>query len=159
MAWIKAAFLTGLLSTLVVNLTPDAMAADRGRGDNCRRGDRLQIQDLDMSPDPVVEGQHARAWKVRMNFEGRRECETKIYVREGKNVVGHVRNYRLRPGVNEIEIPAAQAFRFKGRESCLNVQADVEGTRQQIDTARKFCARPRTVWSMREPEDRGGFKR
>jgi hypothetical protein len=94
-----------------------------------------------------------------MNFEGRRECETGIYVREGNNVVGHVRNYRLRPGINEIEIPAAEAFRFKDRESCLNVQADLEGSRQQIDAARKFCGRPRTVWSMREPEDRGGFKR
>lgn len=159
MAWIKAAFLTGLLSTLLMNLTPEAMAADRGRGDNCRRGDRLQIQDLDMSPDPVVAGQHVRAWKVRMNFEGRRECETEIYVREGNNVVGQVRNYRLRPGVNEMEIPATEAFRFKGRESCLNVQADLEGSRQQIDASRKFCAQPRTVWSMREPEDRGGFKR
>ena len=108
-----------------------------------------------MSPDPVTDGQRIQAWKVRINFEGRRECDTEIYIREGNNVVGHARNYRLRPGVNEIEIPAAEAFRFKGREACLNVQADLEGSRQQVDTSRKFCARPRTLWSMREPEDRG----
>jgi hypothetical protein len=119
----KTVFLTGLLSTLVMNSSPAAMAADWGRGDSCRRGDRLQIQDLDMSPDPVTDGQRIQAWKVRINFEGRRECDTEIYIREGNNVVGHARNYRLRPGVNEIEIPAAEAFRFKGRESCINIQA------------------------------------
>ena len=155
MDWIKAVFLTGLLSTLVINFSPEAMAADWGRGDSCRRGDRMQIQDLDMSPDPVTDGQRVQAWKVRINFEGRRECDTEIYIREGNNVVGHARNYRLRPGVNEIEIPAAEAFRLKGREACLNVQADLEGSRQQVDTSRKFCAQQRTLWSMREPEDRG----
>jgi len=136
-------------------ISEDLMAADWGRGDSCRRGDRLQIQDLDMSPDPVTDGQRIQAWKVRINFEGRRECDTEIYIREGNNVVGHARNYRLRPGVNEIEIPAAEAFRFKGHESCINIQADLEGFRQQVDISRKFCARPRTSWSMREPEDRG----
>ena len=158
-SWIKAAFLTALLSTLVINAPSETWAADRGRGDSCRRGDRLQIEDLDMSPDPVVEGQRVRVWKVRLNFAGQRECATQVYVREGNNIVGRIADYRLRPGVNDIEIPAADAFRFKGRESCLNVQADLEGSRQQIDASRRFCSRPRTVWSMREPEDRGGIKR
>jgi hypothetical protein len=159
MDWIKAAFLTSLLSTMLLAPAAESMAAERGRGDSCRRGDRLQIQDLDMAPDPIVEGQRIRAWKVRMNFEGRRECDTEIIVREGKNIVGHMRNHRLRPGVSEIEIPATDAFRFKGREACLNVQVNLEGSRQQVDASRKFCARPRTVWSLREPDDRGGFKR
>jgi len=159
MAWIKAAFLAVLVSTCFLNVAPDAMATDWGRGDRCRRGDRLQIQDLDMSPDPIVEGQRVRVWKVRMSFEGRRECETEIFVREGNSVVGHVPNHRLRPGINEIEIPVGDAFRFKGRESCLNVQVDLEGSRKQIDSSRRFCARPRTVWSMREPDDRNAFKR
>ena len=105
-----------------------------------------------MSPDPVTDGQRVQAWKVRINFEGRRECDTEIYIRESNNVVGHARNYRLRPGVNEIEIPATEAFRFKGRESCINIQADLEGSRQQVDSSRKFCARPKTLWSMASPK-------
>ncbi len=90
MSWIKAAFLTGVLSSLLMNATPQAMAADGERrgGRGCQRGDRINIQDLDMSPDPIIEGQRVRAWKVRVNFEGRRECETDIVVREGNNVVG-----------------------------------------------------------------------
>lgn len=159
MDWIKAAILAGFLSSLMVPVTPEAMAADRGRGDSCRRGERLNIQDLDMSPDPVIEGQRLRAWKVRINFDGRRDCDTDIFIREGNSIVGNARNFRLRPGVNEIEIPAADSFRFRGRELCFNVQVDLEGSRQQIDADRRFCATPKTMWSMREPEDRGNFKR
>src|SRR5258706_3854982 len=159
MDWFKAAILAGFLSSLMIHDTPDAMAADRCRGDSCRRGDRLNMQDLDMSPDPVIEGQRLRAWKVRINFDGRRECDTDVFIREGNNVVGNARNFKLRPGVNEIEIPAADSFRFRGRELCFNVQVDLEGSRQQIDADRRFCATPKTMWSMREPEDRGNFKR
>ena len=157
MSWIKAAFLTGLLSSLLINATPQAMAADGDRrgGRGCQRGDRINIQDLDMSPDPVIEGQRVRAWKVRVNFEGGRECETDVVVREGNNVVGQSRNFKLRPGVNEVEIPAVEGFRHTGREHCFNVQVDLDGSRQQVDAARRFCARQRPMWSMREAGDRG----
>jgi len=158
MSWIKAAFLTGVLGSLLVNATPQTMAADwerRGGGRGCQRGDRINIQDLDMSPDPLIEGQRVRAWKVRINFEGRRECETDILIREGENIVGHARDHNLRPGVSEIEIPAVERFRYTGREHCFNVQVDLDGSRRQIDAARRFCARQRLMWSMREAGDRG----
>ena len=156
MSWIKAAFLTGVLSSLMVNFVPDGMAAEwaRGQGRGCSRGDRLNIQDLDMSPDPLVEGQRVRAWKVRVDFTGGRDCETDIVVREGNKIVGHARNFRLHAGVNEVEIPAVETYRYTGREHCFNVQIDLDGSRQQVDAARRFCARQRTMWSMREPEDR-----
>lgn len=159
MAWIKAALLAGFLSILMMNMVPEATAADRGGGGSCRRGERLNIQDLDMSPDPIIEGQRIRAWKVRINFAGQRDCETDVLIREGNNIVGRARNYNMRPGVNEIEVPAAENFRFRGRELCFNVQVDLDGSRQQIDADRRFCARQRTMWSMREPEDRGNIKR
>jgi hypothetical protein len=78
-----------------------------------------------------------------------------ILVREGNNIVGHARNHKLRPGVNEVEIPAVESFRYTGREHCFNVQVDLDGSRQQVDAARRFCARQRTMWSMREADDRG----
>lgn len=155
MAWIKAALLAGFLSTLMMNMVPEATAADWGRGGSCRRGERLNIQDLDMSPDPIIQGQRVRVWKVRINFAGQRDCETDILIREGNNIVGYARDYKMRPGVNEIEIPVAETFRFLGREHCFNVQVDLDGSRQQIDADRRFCARQRTMWTMREPEDRG----
>lgn len=150
MGWIKAALLAGFLSHLLIGAAPEALAKDR----NCRRGDRVQIQDLDMSPDPVIDGQRIRAWKARVRFDGRRDCNTDIYIREGNNVVGHARDFKLRSGINDIEIPARDNFRFRSREICFNVQVDLDGSRQQIDADRRFCATQRTMWSMREPEDR-----
>ena len=81
-SWIKAALLTGILSNLFVYVAPNGFAADRRNA--CRRGDRLHIQDLDMSPDPVVDGQRVREWKVRVRFDGRRECETDIVCARAK---------------------------------------------------------------------------
>jgi hypothetical protein len=65
----------------------------------------------------------------------------------------------MHSGVNEIEIPARDNFRFRGREHCFNVQVDLDGTRQQIDADRRFCATQRTMWTMREPDDRSRFRR
>ena len=89
-----------------------------------------------------------------INFAGQRDCETDVLIREGNNVVGHARNHTMRPGVNELEVPATENFRFRGRELCLNVQVDLDGSRQQIDADRRFCARQRTMWSMSEREKR-----
>jgi hypothetical protein len=155
MDWIKAALLTGLLSTFMPHYSANLMAAERSQGRyGCQRGDRLNIQDLDMSPDPVIEGQRLRAWRVRIDFSGRRECETDVLIREAGNIVGQARNYRMRPGVNELEIPVIESFRYTGREHCFNVQVDLDGTKQQLDAARRFCARQRNMWTMREPDDR-----
>jgi hypothetical protein len=51
----------------------------------------------------------------------------------------------LRPDINEIEIPVAEAFRFKRRASCLNVQADLEGSRQQIDSQPSILRRAKNL--------------
>src|SRR5215212_9778167 len=145
MDWLKTIILTALFTASVMNLNTAAMAADRG---SCRRGERIQIQDLDMSPDPVLEGQRVRTWKLNLRYDGRGECDAAIYVREGNNVAGTLRKYTIRSGTNEIEIPAAEGFRFRGRETCFNVQVDLDGSKQQIDAERRFCAKQRTVWSM-----------
>ncbi|HEY7163741.1 MAG TPA: hypothetical protein VIB79_04210 [Candidatus Binatia bacterium] len=150
----KAVLLAAFLSSFTVNLPAAATAAEFGHNKNdCRRGDRIRIQDLDMSPDPVVEGRLVRSWRLRLNFEGRRECETDITIREGNNTIGQ-RHFRLRPGVNEVEVVPSQGFRFRGREMCFNVLVDLEGSRHQLDADRRFCASQRTVWSLREPDDR-----
>jgi hypothetical protein len=140
MRWLKTALLAGLLSTAYVSAVSEATAAD-GRG-ACRRSDRLQIQDLDMSPDPMVEGQRIRSWKVRVQFDGNRE------------IVAQARRVNLRPGVNEIDLRPVENYRFRGNEHCFNVQVDLEGSRKEVDAARRFCAHQRPAWSMRERGDR-----
>ena len=153
MDWIKAALLTGLLHVLFMNMAPDVFAAE-GRGNSCRRGDRLRIQDLDMAPDPMVEGQRIRSWKVRIRFDGNRECETEVTIREGDNAVAQVRRINLRPGVNEIDLRPSESYRFRGREHCFHVQVDLEGSKKDVDAAKRFCAQQKSSWTMREADDR-----
>jgi hypothetical protein len=144
----------GLAALIMLALPFDAIAAERGRG--CRAGDRLRIQDLDVSPDPLVEGQRIKAWRVRIRFDGDRECETEIVVREGDEVVGRVRNHVLRPGVNDVVVQPVETYRFKGNEHCFDVVADLEGSRRRIDADRRFCAKQKPAWSMRERSDQRG---
>jgi hypothetical protein len=153
MNWIKAALLTGLFQVLFINVAPDVFAAE-GRWNSCRRGDTLHIQDLDMSPDPMVEGQRIRSWKIRIRLDGNRQCETEIAIREGGDVVVQARRINLRPGVNEIDLTPSDSYRFRGREHCFNVQVDLEGSKKEVDAARRFCAQQKSSWTMREPDDR-----
>ena len=104
MDWVKPALAAGLLNIFLMNMAPELSAAESGRGNACRRGDHLQIQDLDVSPDPIVEGTRIRSWKVRLRFDGNRECETEIAIREGGDVVTQPRRGRSTPGVNEIDL-------------------------------------------------------
>jgi hypothetical protein len=157
MDWLKAILLTGFFSALMVNPSFDAQAADdRGdwRRNGCRRADRVAIEDLDISPDPLIEGQRIRAWKIRIRLEGNRECNTEIEIREGGETVGRTRRATLRPGITEIDLEPAERYRFQSREHCFNVVVDLDGTRREVDAARRFCAQQRAAWSMRERGDR-----
>lgn len=152
MRWCKITLLAGLFGLLLIGFASDASAQGRG---TCRRGERIRIQDLDMSPDPIIEGQRIRSWIVKIRLEGDRPCDTEIEIREGNDLVGRAR-YNLRPGVNEIQMQPAEGYRLRGREHCFNVVVDLEGTRRPADADRQFCARQRPGWSLREPGDRGG---
>jgi hypothetical protein len=152
MTLLKKCLFTGLAGILAMTVASSATARERGRG--CRGGDRLRIIDLDMAPDPIVEGQPIRLWKVRIRLNSNRECDTDIEIREGNDLVGRTRDLALRPGTNEIEIQPMEGYRFRRREHCFNVVADLEGTRRPVDADRRFCAHQRPSWSMREPEDR-----
>jgi len=146
--------LLGLFGLLLLSLISEATGAERGRG-SCRRGDRIKIQDLDMNPDPIIEGQRIRSWKVRIQLNGNRECDTEVEVREGNEVVARER-LSLRPGINELNVRPDERYRFRGREHCFDVVVDLEGTRSRADADRRFCARQKASWSMGEPGDRSG---
>ena len=154
MDWVKPALAAGLLNIFLMNMAPELSAAESGRGNACRRGDHLQIQDLDVSPDPIVEGTRIRSWKVRLRFDGNRECETEIAIREGGDVVTQPRRVMIKPGVNEIDLRPSENYRFLGREHCFNVQIDLERSKRDVDAAKRFCAQQKPAWSMREQSDR-----
>ncbi len=158
MDWFKGILLTGLFSAFLMTPAPNAGAAERDDwlGNACRRGDRISIQDLDVTPDPLIDGQRIRSWKARIKLDGNRECNTEVEVREGGDVVGRVRRATLRPGITEVEIEPTERYRFQGREHCFNVVADLDGTRREVDASRRFCAVQKASWSMRERGDGRG---
>ena len=154
----KTTLTMGLLGVMLLSQTSDGMGAEWDRGERgrrgCRQGDRLKIQDLDVSPDPIVEGQRIRLWKVKIRLDGKRECETEIDIREGREPVGRERRFTLRPGINEVDIQPVEGYRFRGKEHCFNVIVDLDGTRRQADADRRFCASQKPAWSFSEPGDR-----
>jgi hypothetical protein len=108
----------------------------------CGGGHRLQVVDLNMSPDPIAEGQRINRWFVRLRADASGECRTVIRIREiSGDEVGRERVFRLRPGDNEIDIEPNERYRFSRSEHCFQVIADIAGTPRPIDAARRFCAR------------------
>src|ERR687892_2359292 len=85
MSFLKVGFLAALMGLSVPTFPSDAESAEHGRN-ACRRGDRVRIQDLDVSPDPLVEGDRIRGWRVRIPFDRGRRCGTENEIREGVEV-------------------------------------------------------------------------
>lgn len=163
MDWVKAALLTGLLNLLLMNLAPETRAADFGRGNSCRRGDRLQIQDLDMSPDPVVEGQRVREWKVhRLSTAAAIAKPTSSFAKATPTSAACA---------TSISGPASMKFRSPPPRVSACAGANTASTSRSISTAhgnestptaafapRKKtcgqCASPKTVGDPRDNQDR-----
>ena len=125
---------------------------DPSRLGACGGSHRLQVVDLDVSPDPLAEGQRISRWFVRLRADGSGECLTTIRVRDaGGDVVAQERAWRLRPGVNEIELTPLERYRFSRNEHCFQVTADIAGTARPVDASRRFCVRriAGQRWSMR----------
>lgn len=142
------------LLALISLPVPAIVEGDDYRRSACRRGHRIKIVDLDIFPDPILEGQRIRAWKVRIHYKGRHACETEIEVHEGDHVVARTRRVILSRGINEIDFPPVRRYRFHGREHCFNVVVELKRKRRQVDVSRRFCAHKRPSWSMRERDDR-----
>lgn len=148
-----------LFAAALLSLLDDGARAKQQRI-SCGRSHRLSIVDLDMSPDPIAEGQRVKRWRVTIRVDGNGECNTIFEIREnpGRDVVGHEVKKLLRPGISEILFDASGRYRFHAREHCFEVLADIAGTRRPIDAAQRFCARETSKngrrWTMKERGDR-----
>jgi hypothetical protein len=144
----KRFLLAGLLSFFLLRMGWEASGAERRR-DNCNRKDRVRIEELNMSPDPVVEGQRVRGWKVTLQFDGGRDCQTDIEIRDREdNVLGKQENVNLRRGTNEIAIRPDDRYQFRRKEHCMKVVVNLEGTQKDVDAKRQFCAQQKNSWTM-----------
>lgn len=137
----RFAFFTGLTIALLQGCVIEDR--DRDRWVNCGRDHRLQVVDLDMSPDPVAAGQRVNRFRVSLRSDSSGECETRIQIREtqGNDLIASEKVYRLRPGMNQITIEPDSRYQFSRQEHCFNVIANIENTQRPVDAARRFCVR------------------
>jgi hypothetical protein len=129
-----------LLQGCVINNGPDGGGSGWAY---CGRDVRLRIVDLDMTPDPVADGQRINRFRVNLRSEGRANCEVRLQIREtqGNDLIADERLYRFRPGANRIDIEPEGRYRFSRNEHCFNVLVNIDNTWLPVDTARRFCAR------------------
>jgi hypothetical protein len=125
---------------------------DRDDWVNCGR-DRLRVVDLDMSPDPVAVGERLERFRVSLRSDGSSDCAIQLQIREtqGNDVIASERVYRLRPGMNRINVEPEGRYRFSRQEHCFNVVVNVENNWRPVDAARRFCVRQvgDRRWSLR----------
>jgi hypothetical protein len=118
-------------------------AVEHDRIASCAGGHRLQVVDLDMSPDPIADGQRINRWRVRLRADGTGECRTtvRIYERQTKELVAQATVRRLSSGINDIEMAPLERYRFNREEHCYQVTADIAQTEEVVDARHRFCAR------------------
>jgi len=103
----------------------------------------LQVLQLEMSPDPVKEGQWVSFQATISNlshFSGR----ASLFVKDRDEVITGVHDVVLQPGHNRVVFPQTR-YRFSRNEHCFIVEVDIERSRRPVDVVKEFCAR-RTYW-------------
>lgn len=110
----------------------------------------LRVLQLEMTPDPVREGQWVSFQAVVSN-RSRHSGRVSLFIKDRDEVVTSVYDVSLRSGDNRIAFPQTH-YRFHRQESCFTVEVDIERSKRPIDLATEFCARKTYQgWSMRTP--------
>jgi len=107
----------------------------------------LRVLQLQISPDPVWEGQYMVFQAIIANgsqYSGR--CS--VFIKDRDEIISQAYDVFLRPGENRIVFPQTN-YRFSRSEYCFTVEVDIERTRRQIDMAKEFCVRRTSQgWTM-----------
>lgn len=99
----------------------------------------LRVLQLEVSPDPVREGQRMSFRVVignRSGYSGR----VTFTLKDRDDIISEARDVPVYPGESRIDFPQTN-YRFSRSDHCFTVEADIERNRQPIDLAREFCAR------------------
>ena len=107
----------------------------------------MRVLDLDMSPDPVREGQRVN-FQATMENLSRHSGRTTIYLKDRDEIVSVIYDVLLKPGQNQVFFPESN-YRFSRTDHCFTVEVDIEGTRRRVDMVREFCLhQARRGWTM-----------
>jgi len=120
------------------------------RGESRIRPEDLRVLQLEISPDPVREGQRVVFRATISN--GSRHSERVTLAIKDKDEIISKGDAPLRPGDNQVSFPES-SYRFSRSDHCFTVEVDIQRTRSPIDTSREFCAKRTNLgWTL---SDRG----
>jgi hypothetical protein len=119
------------------------------RGEPRIRPSDLKVLQLEVSPDPIREGQRV-SFRVTIANDSDHSGRISLTVKDRDEIISEVRDVNIYPRENRIDFPETY-YRFSRSDHCFTVEADIGQTRQRIDVAKEFCARrtPRG-WSLRD---------
>lgn len=118
-----------------------------GREESRIRPEALRVLQLEVSPDPVRQGQRV-AFRVTISNGSRHSGRLTLTIKDKNEIISEVRDVTLRPGDNQVNFPES-SYRFSRSDHCFTVEADIERTRSQIDTSREFCAKRTNLgWTL-----------
>jgi len=121
------------------------------RGGSRIRPEDLRVLQLEISPDPVREGQRV-VFQVTISNGSRHSGRVTLVIKDKDEIISEVRDAPLRPGDNQVNFPES-SYRFSRSDHCFTVEVDIERTRSPIDVAKEFCVRrTRSGWTL---SDRG----
>jgi len=140
-----------VLSPSVAQSQPERMFSQffDKMGPRIQPGD-LEVRELEMSPDPVWQGQ-PMGFQVTIVNSSNRSGRVNLSIRDKDEMIAQANDVMLRPGTNRIDFPQTR-YRFERNDYCFTVEADIGGNRIPIDKAKEFCVR-RTArgWSLNAP--------
>lgn len=117
------------------------------RGESRIRPEDLRALQLEISPDPVRQGQRV-VFRVTISNSSRNSGRVTLSIKDKDEIISEVRDAPLRPGDNQVDFPES-SYRFSGSDHCFTVEADIQRTRSPIDTSREFCAKRTNLgWTL-----------
>ena len=128
-------------------LLPGFAGSQPARPEPQTRPEALRILELEMSPDPVREGQRI-IFSLTLSNRTSHVGRANIVIKDRDEVVAEVRGFMIRPGNSRVDFPDS-GYRFTRREHCFTVEIDIAGTRRPLDFAREFCVqRTYAGWTL-----------
>ncbi len=117
------------------------------RGESRIRPEELRVLQLEISPDPVQQGQRV-GFRVTISNGSRNSGRVTLAIKDKDEIISEVRDFPLRPGDNQVDFPQS-SYRFSRSDHCFTVEADIERNRSPIDTSREFCAKRTSLgWTL-----------
>jgi len=121
------------------------------RGEPRIRPENLRVLQLEISPDPVREGQRV-GFRATISNGSRNSGRVTLIVKDKDEIISEVRDIPFRPGENQVNFPES-SYRFSRSDHCFTVEADIERVQSPIDVAKEFCAkRTNAGWTLSDKE-------